>query len=290
MITFHKLAALTAVLTAATSWLAAPVMAFSVTATNSTETLRNQLLGTKTAGLSNFSVSVRGNSAAFGVFRDDPFGLQSGVVLSTGRATNIPGKNNKDNDKINGTDLSTDFGSEGEAGDLTELNLSFFADNTAEKLFFRYVFASEEFREFGGSEYNDDFELLLNGVNLAKLSDGKTVTINNLVPNVDNHAQDHTDYVDNPIVTGLAANIIKMDGFTKVLGFEGLLNKNQTNVLSIRIKDVGDGKLDSAVFIQGGSLGTVPVETVPEPMTVAGLMLGGGMLAAARKLRHKRQK
>jgi len=256
MIISHKILALTAAFTAALSWWGGSAMAFSVGATNNTETLRNQLLGTNTAGLSNFSVSVTGNSAAFGTFSNDPFGLQSGVVLSTGRATNIPGKNtkDKDNEPLNGNDSSTDFGPEGEAGDLTELNLSFFADHTVQKLFFQYVFASEEFPEFGGSGYNDELEVLLNGTNLAKLSDGKTVIVTNLVPNPNTRATDHSDYIDNPKVTGLAADIIKMDGFTKVLGFEGLLNKNQTNVLSIRIKDGGDGKLDSAVFIKGGSL------------------------------------
>ncbi|MEG4251040.1 choice-of-anchor L family PEP-CTERM protein [Microcoleus sp. Pol10D4] len=288
MIITHKIAALTATLTTALSLLAAPAMAFSVGATNNTETLKNNLLGTNTAGLSNFSVSITGNSAAFGTFTNDPFGLTSGVVLSTGKVAAIPGKNRKDNFTTKDSDLSTDLGSEGEEGDLTQLNLSFFADRTVEKLFFQYVFGSEEFPEFGGSKYNDDFELLLNGTNLAKLSDGKTVTINNLVPDPNNRSKDHPDYIDNPSFTGIAANIIKLDGFTKVLGFEGLLKKNQTNVLSIRIKDVGDGKLDSAVFIKGGSVGTVQPEPVPEPMTIGGLMAGGAMLAAGRKLRNRR--
>ena len=284
----HRIAALTATFTAAAlSLLTAPAMAFSVGATNNTDTLKNQLLGTKTAGLSNFSVSVTGNQAAFGTFTNDPFGLQSGVVLSTGRVANIPGRNIKDNLMINGSDLNTDFGIKGEAGDLTQLDLSFFVDCTAEKLFFEYVFGSEEFPEFGGSKFNDDFQLLLNGNNLAKLSDGKAVTINNLVPNADNRSTDHSDYINNPAVTGLAANIIKLDGFTKVLGFEGLLKQNQTNVLSIRIKDVGDGNLDSAVFIKGGSMGTQKAEAVPEPMTVGGLIAGGAMLAAGKKLRAR---
>lgn len=284
----HRIAALTATFTAAAlSLLTAPAMAFSVGATNNTDTLKNQLLGTKTAGLSNFSVSVTGNQAAFGTFTKDPFGLQSGVVLSTGRVANIPGRNIKDNVMINGSDLNTDFGIKGEAGDLTQLDLSFFVDSTAEKLFFEYVFGSEEFPEFGGSEFNDDFQLLLNGNNLAKLSDGKAVTINNLVPNADNRSTDHSDYINNPAVTGLAANIIKLDGFTKVLGFEGLLKQNQTNILSIRIKDVGDGNLDSAVFIKGGSVGTQKAEAVPEPMTVGGLIAGGAMLAAGKKLRAR---
>lgn len=285
----HRIAALTATFTAAAfSLLTAPAMAFSVGATNNTETLKNQLLGTNTVGLSNFSVSVTGNSAAFGTFTNDPFGLQSGVVLSTGRVTDIPGRNLKDNLMINGTDLNTDLAARGEAGDLTQLDLRFFVDSRADKLFFEYVFGSEEFPEFGGSEFNDSFELLLNGKNLAKLSDGKAVTINHLVPDPNNRSTDHPDYINNPSLTGLAANIIKLDGFTKVLGFEGLLKQNQTNVLSIRIKDVGDGNLDSAVFIKGGSLGTKKAEAVPEPMTLGGLMAGGAMLAAARKLRGAR--
>ncbi|MEG4441494.1 choice-of-anchor L domain-containing protein [Microcoleus sp. AT9_B5] len=288
MIITHKIAALTATLTTALSLFAAPAMPFSVGATNNTETLKNNLLGANTAGLSNFSVSIIGNSAAFGTFTNDPFGLTSGVVLSTGRVADIPGQNRKDNFTTNDSDLNTDFGAKGEQGDLTQLNLSFFADSTVQKLFFQYVFASEEFPEFGGSKYNDDFELLLNGTNLAKLSDGKTVTINNLVPDPYNRSTDHPDYIDSPSLTGIAANIIKLDGFTKILGFEGLLKQNQTNVLSIRIKDVGDGNLDSAVFIKGGSVGTVQPEPVPEPMTVGGLMAGGAMLVAGRKLRNRR--
>ncbi len=285
----HKIAALTATLTTALSLLAAPAMAFSVEATNDIETLKNNLLGANTDGLSNFSFSITGNQAASGIFTNDPFGLSSGIVLSTGKVTDLPGQNRKDNENWGGSDASTDFWPSDKEGDLTQLNLSFFADSTVEKLFFEYVFASEEFLEYGGSRYNDDFELLLNGINFAKLTDGKTVTINNLVPDKNNRPTDHPDYIDNPSLTGLAANIIKLDGFTRVLGFEGLLQKNQTNVLSIRIQDVGDGRLDSAVFIKGGSVGTVKAEAVPEPMTVGGLMAGGAMLAAGRKLRSRRK-
>jgi hypothetical protein len=72
-----------------------------------------------------------------------------------------------------------------------------------------------------------------------------------------------------------------------------LLKQNQTNVLTIRIQDIGDGVYDSAVFIQGRSVGTIDPEidseAVPEPMTVGGLMAGGAMLAAGRKLRARRK-
>src|SRR4028118_111276 len=177
MIITHKIAALTATLTTAISFLAAPAMAFSVGATNNIETLKNNLLGTNTAGLSNFSLSITGDARAFGIFTDDPFGLTSGVVMSTGKVTDLPGPN------VDDGDLGTDFPPSDEAGDLTQLNLSFFADSTAEKLFFKYVFGSEEFLEYAGTSFNDSFELLLNGTNMARLTDGQTVTINNLVPN-----------------------------------------------------------------------------------------------------------
>ena len=282
----HKFAALTATLTTAMSFLAAPAMAFSVGATNNIETLKNNLLGTNTAGLSNFSLSITGDANAFGIFTNDPLGLSSGVVLSTGNVTDIPGPNEDDNN------ISTDFPPSGEGGDFTELNLSFFADSPAGKLVFKDVFGCEEFLAYGGSQFNDSFELLLNGINFAKLTDGKTVTINNLVPNSGDRSTDHADYINNPSFTGIAANIIKLDGYTKVLGFEGLLKQNQANVLTIRIQDIGDGAYDSAVFIQGRSVGTIDPEidpeAVPEPMTVGGLMAGGAMLAAGRKFRARR--
>jgi len=273
----HKIAALTATLATAMSFVAGPAMAFSVTQTSNLETLKNNLLGNDTAGLSNFSLSITGNAEAFGTFTGNPFGLGSGIVLSTGRVSDLPGQNS-------GNDLSTSLGST--PGDLAELNLSFFADSTAEKVFFNYVFGSDEFLEFGGSSFNDSFELLLNGTNLAKLNDGKTVTINNLVPNANNRSTDNPDFIDNS--NGLAASIIKLDGFTKVLGFEGLLKKNDTNVLTFRIQDTGDTAYDSAVLVQG-KLGTVDPEPVPEPMTMGGLMAGGAMLAAGRKLRASRK-
>ena len=286
----HKIAALTATLTTAMSLLAAPAMAFSVVGTNNIETLKNNLLGNNIGGLSDFSISITGDPGAFGTFTNDPLGLNSGIVLSTGNVTDIPGVNGDDN-------LSTDFGASGVQGDFTQLNLSFFADSTAEKLFFKYVFGSEEFLEYAGTSFNDSFELLLNGTNLARLTDGQAVTINNLVPNSGYRDTDHPDYINNPSVTGLAANIIKLDGYTKVLGFEGLLNKNQTNVLSIRLQDVGDGSLDTAVFIQGNVGTAEPVpdpspvdpEPVPEPMTMGGLIAGSAMLAAGRKLRARRK-
>ena len=43
-------------------------------------------------------------------------------------------------------------------------------------LWCRYVFASRELPEYGGSQYNDAFSLEVNDVKLAKLTDGAHLT------------------------------------------------------------------------------------------------------------------
>ena len=293
------------------SCMVSPTMAFTITQNNIGQDLLSALLG-DTKGLSNFAIAPSGNEQAFGLFGEDPFGLGDGIVLSTGKVIDIPGENKKDGGTIVTNwqnvpnDLSTDFapaaqGVAGMAGDAMSLNISFDADNTVDKLFFQYVFGSEEFVEFGNSQFNDSFELLLNGVNLAKLSDGQTVTINNLIPNPTNPASYHPDFISNPAGPGTKT---KLDGYTKVLGFEGMLNKNTKNTLTINIKDIGDGYLDSAVFVKGKSFGTVlppkstpvgelpqPPETeqprrVVEPSTVMGLLGFGALTLTSRRKRH----
>ena len=270
---------------AAITFFSPSAIAFTITPTNHTQTLLDALLGT-TRGLSNFSMMIDGNPQAMGLFENDPFGLGSGIVLSTGKVSEIPGYNTVDGgtkaDLFNlPNDLSTAFISP-TTPDLVSLEISFDADETASKLFFQYVFGSEEFVEFGGSKFNDSFELLLNGTNLAKLSDGQAVTISNLVP--DPMGPFHDDYIDNPAGSSVPT---RLDGFTRTLTFEGLLRQNARNTLTIKIQDVGDGRLDSAVFLKGRSLGTaLPPETekVPEPgLAIASLVMGGLILRNRRK-------
>lgn len=258
-----------------------PAMAFDITPGGNASNLLDALLG-DTTGLSNFDLKVYDdlgnvNNEAFGLFNDDPFGLGSGIVLSTGKVVDIPGLNTEDGgiepnlDKPE-QDLSTDFAPQGPwdetgyagfEGDSITLELSFDADNTVAKVFFEYVFGSEEFVEFGGTDYNDSFKMLLNGESLALLSDGQPVTINNLVPVPDNPSFDHPDFIYNPVGSGVNT---KLDGYTTNLTFQGQLIKNGRNTIKVNIADVSDGILDSAVFIKGNSLSTQSsIVSQPEP-------------------------
>jgi len=266
-----------------------PAIAFDITPGGNASNLLDALLG-NTTGLSNFELTVYDdlgnvNNEAFGLFNDDPFGLGSGIVLSTGKVVDIPGLNTEDGGIVPNLDepeqdLSTDFdpqgpldetGYEGSEGDSITLELSFDADSTVDKVFFEYVFGSEEFVEFGGTAYNDSFEMFLNDESLALLSDDQAVTINNLVPVPEDASFDHPDFIYNPVGSGVNT---KLDGYTTNLTFQGQLIKNGRNTIKVNIADVSDGILDSAVFIKGNSLTTQssivsqpePTEPNPDPL------------------------
>lgn len=198
--------------------LSAPVSAFVVT--QDQESLLTELLG-ETPGLSGFSLTTVGDERAFGVFSDAPFdGLESGVVLSTGQVVDLPGENTGDNNFVSASppDLSTDFGPTSADGDSIALEITFDVNDTAERLFFDYAFGSEEFLEFAGSNFNDSFELRLNGTNLAFLSNGDLVNVNNLASSPSGPFS--PDYINNPAGPGTET---KLDGFTTTLSFEGVV-------------------------------------------------------------------
>ncbi|MBW4541347.1 MAG: choice-of-anchor L domain-containing protein [Myxacorys chilensis ATA2-1-KO14] len=224
-------------------------------------------------GLSRFNVSLIGDGRAFGSFSSDPFKLGTGIALSTGRVSDLPGINTADGRNIYAggpvadfmKDLSTDFppiapegDPRGEEGDKIQLKIDFFADDRKDTLYFQYVFGSEEFKEFAGRSFNDQFSLSLNGTNFATLPGGdpndKLVTINNLLNSP--AASGKPYYIDNPVNTGPASDQTRLDGYTVPLTFQAPLQKNKMNTLIIEVKDVGDGRYDSAVFIKAGTLGT----------------------------------
>ncbi len=89
---------------------------------------------------------VRGDPESRGLFVNGEFGLQRGIVLSTGRAAFIAG---------GALDtVADDFGPEGPAGDTAGLSLSFTSTRAA-RLWFEYVFATRELPAFDGRPVTD---------------------------------------------------------------------------------------------------------------------------------------
>jgi VCBS repeat-containing protein len=241
--------------------------AFQVTQTSDATALLAKFLGTTGLdGLKNIKAKLVGDSRAFGTFTNDPFGLNAGLVLSTGRVKDLPGANVQDGSKKTfNTDLSTSLGSVANISfpDKVSLEIEFETDETNKNLYFQYVFGSEELLEFGGSKFNDSFKLFLNGQSLAKLSDAKGVYINNLAKNPGGIY--HPDLIINSTVNGPAKDITKLDAYTKLETFVGKI-KTGKNKLVINIADAADGIYDSAVFLKANSFTTI----LPPDLTIGG--------------------
>ncbi|NJL21915.1 MAG: hypothetical protein HC895_15685 [Leptolyngbyaceae cyanobacterium SM1_3_5] len=232
------------------------------TATEIAAALLAEIAG-NTTGFSNIQATITGKPESFGKFTGDPFGLTSGIVLSTGFATQAVGPNQFEN--LSG-DLNGDPATNGGVFDEAVLTITF-DSASATKAFFSYVFASDEFVEFGGSEFNDKFELLINGVNAARLNNGDEISVNALVPDVNDPATWSPDFIDN--TGGQESQDTEFDGYTKFLNFEADINAG-ANTIAIRLKDVGDNEYDSAVFIKQGSFGTIkPIVPTPPPAPTA---------------------
>lgn len=226
---------------------------FSILPSITDEQIITSLLG-NTTGLSNFQLTTSGSRQAVGLFQNDPFSFGQGIVLSTGLVSSLVGP------RVG--NVSNNFGNPGTipgGRDAITLDITFDASATSDQIFFQYIFGSEEFTEFSGSSFNDASTLTLNGVNLARLTNGNTVTVNNLTPS-GNPTTFSPDYINNNATGSPAFSQIALDGFTRPLGFAGALIPGASNRLVITVQDISDGILDSAIFLKANTLG---IEQLP---------------------------
>ena len=254
---FSKFSALVAAVTL--SMAASSASALVVSASNDATALANALGGSG-INISNATLSAASATGA-GTFSDGAasVGFNSGVLLTTGTVNCAPGPNGDASCSGDGATTSLKFDFTSDTGDV----------------FFKYVFASEEYNEYVGSSFNDTFQLLLNGVIIALLpGGGGVVSINNV-----NNSTNSAFYRDNTVL-GLD---LQYDGLTTVLIAQATgLIAGSTNTFEFRISDLGDSILDSGVFIEAGTFSSS--NPVPEPTGLALFGLGLlGLLAAKRK-------
>jgi hypothetical protein len=246
---------------------------FSVTSTDNGQALLAALFGANPIGLSDFTIQHAGPRAASGTFADDPFGLGRGLVLSTGRVANLVRQNNG-NEEWN-ADLSTDFGLFGANGDDMPLTITFTSAANVAALSFNWVFASEE---FGGTPMtrdlvSDRFEFTLDGVGFGNPTLDCASGLNTLA------------FKTAPCMGGLIANgigsgtVTPLDAWSQILRWTAPLEAG-VHTLRLRLRDDRDGALDTAVFLQTGSVESV--NAVPEPTTL--VLLGTGLaITVARR-------
>lgn len=225
--------------------------------------LANSMVG---AGVTISNVTYTGSTISAGKFNGGTgiIGFDQGVILSSGNIANVIGPNVSDY-------ISADLGFGGDT-DLTSLSgfptldatvLEFdFVPNT-DKVFFQYVFTSDEYNEWVNTQFNDVFAFFVNGVNCATVG-GLPVSINTInngnpfgaLPN------SHPElYINNDLSDGGGAIDTGMDGLTVVLLCQASVTPNATNHIKLAIADASDHIYDSNVFLRAGSFSTTPPTT-----------------------------
>jgi hypothetical protein len=139
-----------------------------------TQLVQNTLLG---SGVQLISVTSQGSAGAIGTFNgaSSNIGISSGVILTTGT---ISGNTNGPIGPNNSPSAGLDNGSGGDdplLGPLipnnpgtynaTEITFTFIPQG--DSINFKYVFGSEEYKEYVGSDFNDVFGFFLTGPNPA---------------------------------------------------------------------------------------------------------------------------
>lgn len=221
------------------------------------------------------NISTIGPATGIGYFENglSSIGLDKGIILSTGPITNAPGPNNL-------TDKSGDFNYNGGDPDLNLLANTGVRDRAGLEfdfvpldsfVTFRYVFASEEYCEFVGSDYNDVFGFFISGPGIqgAFSNNSRNIALipgsNDFVAiNTVNHLQNAGYFIRNELPADalqcgiLPQNspftpLVQYDGFTRKLTASLKLIPCETYHIRMVVADVGDNFYDSAVFLEAES-------------------------------------
>jgi hypothetical protein len=268
--------------------------ALVVTETNDPTTLANTILG---PGITLVGTpTYEGAAVASGTFAGGNsvgIGFDQGIILTSGQASLAPGPNNNDSAGLSngaaGSALLNTLIPGFSTQNATLLTLNF--KTGGGDLFFKYVFASEEYNEFTNSSFNDVFGFFLADTNIALIPGTTTpVAINNVNRGSPRgtSASNSALFNNNDVSDGVPFFNIQYDGFTDVFTAQALgLGEGEYQII-LAIADAGDAILDSAVFIQAGSFSDKPIDPVPEPATM--ILLGAGLAGLAGFGRKKFKK
>ncbi|MBT7493599.1 MAG: PKD domain-containing protein, partial [Bacteroidetes bacterium] len=243
-----------------------PIMVNSNTYTNAQLVTDVLISGCLQAG----NVTYIGDPLSIGYFADpgNNFDFAAGVILSSGYISDAPGPNNSTGITGNTTGPSDPLLNAiipQTTNDAASLEFDFIP--SADSLFFRYLFGSDEYPEFVNSSFNDVFAFFLSGPNPGggnyinynvALIPGTTtpVSINNV-----NNGQNSPPtgpcvncayYFDNLAVSN-PNPAVEYDGLTTPLVAIASVVPCATYHIKLAVADAGDSILDSAVFLEAGS-------------------------------------
>ena len=217
------------------------------------------------------NVSYTGSAISIGSFTNGGttnIGMDQGIILSTGNVDSIPGPNNSPNTQTNTLGGSDPQLATLDPGitiyDASVLEFDFIP--MSDTIRFQYVFGSEEYSEWVGTNYNDVFGFFVTGINPA----GGNYTNKNLaiVPGTANTIVS-VNTINNGQIglgtpTGPCTNCnyyidnyhgmtITFDGFTVVLTSWLVVQPCTSYHIKLAIGDGNDHSYDSGVFLKKNS-------------------------------------
>jgi len=225
--------------------------------------------------ISNIQSNLPASSSFYGSFTCGSaakLGLESGLILTTGSVYNAKGPNSesgKTGDNFPALPAYSLLDQIANGTGYDAVWVAFDIVSNTDSIKFDYVFASEEYKEFVGSQFNDVFGFFISGPgitgnqNLAVLPGSTTpVTINSI-----NHLTNSDFYIDNdydewiinggqlpPGIDAVRFANFEYDGLTRILTARAKVTPGKVYHLILAIEDVGDEILDSGVFLKAGSI------------------------------------
>ncbi|PHR49100.1 MAG: hypothetical protein COA32_03370 [Fluviicola sp.] len=241
--------------------------------------VQNVLLG---PGVDVSNVNFSGDNGAIGSFNavNTTLGIDEGVLITTGTVANNADGPHGPNDQANaGVDngvggynpLTNLVGTNTFNAAVLEFDFVPFSDTVR----FEYVFGSEEYPEFVGTQFNDVFAFFISGPGISgtknmALIPGTTQAV--AINNVNNGPSNSGPCANCPYYNnnGNGSNApyngssqyIQYDGFTTPLTAVSKVECGETYHLIIAVADVGDGIYDSGIFLAANSL------TSEQPVTI----------------------
>ncbi|MFN0201323.1 MAG: choice-of-anchor L domain-containing protein [Bacteroidia bacterium] len=228
-----------------------------VTAGGTASALANAIIG---SGVTVSNAVLNCPTGAFGSFTatNTNLGMNGGILLTTGSVANAVGPNNSPSTGLDNTGANNTFDPNLGTGLYDPCILEFDLVSQCSTLSLRYVFGSEEYMEWVGLNFNDEFGFFVSGPNPAggnyvgqniAVIPGTSiaVSIDNVNANVN-----PTYYTSN---TGGAT--LQYDGLTQDPNNSSLtatiaVIPCSTYHMKLIIADRGDGIFDSGVFLQQG--------------------------------------
>lgn len=232
------------------------------------------------AGVEIDNATINCHNLALGKFEcvDCNVGIDSGVVLTTGRVSNILGPNNSGSTGTNNgwagdPDLNA-YPGVGTTHDACALEFDVYSPGDSLK--FDYVFGSEEYPEYVGS-INDAFVFFISGPGYPTLTNIALIPGTTLPVTIDNvNATSYPMYYipNGTGGTGIYATspyYIEYDGFTTVLTAEAEVTPCEWYHLKLVVGDESDYVWDSGVFLRAKSL----ITNTLADFTYPGVPFGG---------------